>query len=111
MTWSTMHIEEREETNATGRAKQNKIKGRDSYGVGVSPGKLHLSVDYNNGCLTVFLHSARDLAGKRSQDPYAFCYLMGKDKKTYFQVGNNKTDKFSKNLSPEFKHKFEFRVF
>jgi len=115
MTWSTLHIEEKNETNAEGRANQNKIKGRDSYGVGVSPGRLNLSVDYNNGCLTVFLDSARDLAGKRSQDPYAFCYLLDnkkdrKDRKTYFQVGNNKTEKFSKNLSPDFKHKFEFRM-
>jgi len=109
MTWSTVHIEEKEETNAKGRANTRKIKGKDSYG-GVSPGRLNLSVDYNNGCLTVFLDSATTLFGKRSQDPYAFCYLLGKDGKTYFQVGNNKTQTFDKNLNPEFRHEFKFRM-
>jgi len=109
MTWSTVHIEEKEETNAKGRANTRKIKGKDSYG-GVSPGRLNLSVDYNNGCLTVFLDSATTLFGKRSQDPYAFCYLLGKDGKTFFQVGNNKTQTFDKNLNPEFRHEFKFRM-
>eukprot|EP00091_Calanus_sinicus_P025320 TRINITY_DN9601_c0_g1_i1.p1 TRINITY_DN9601_c0_g1~~TRINITY_DN9601_c0_g1_i1.p1 ORF type:complete len:239 (-),score=56.25 TRINITY_DN9601_c0_g1_i1:583-1299(-) len=109
MTWSTAHIEEKRETNAEGRAHQKKIKERSSYN-GVLPGKINISVDYNNDCLTVFVDSARDLAGKRSQDPYAWVYLLGKDGRTYFQVGNNKTRTFDKNLSPAFQHEFKFRM-
>ena len=52
----------------------------------------------------------QDLAGKRSQDPYAFCYLLGKDGKTHFQVENSKSKTFNKNLSPDLKHEFRFRV-
>ena len=52
----------------------------------------------------------KDLAGKRSQDPYAWCYLLGKDGRCYFQIGKNKTKCFDKNLNPDFHETFEFRV-
>jgi len=109
MTWSAAHIEEKKETNAEGRARQQKIKDLIKYN-GFPPGKLNISVDYSIGCLNVNLDSATDLAGKRSQDPYAFCYLLGKDGRCYFQVGNNKTRTFDKSLTPAFKHEFKFRM-
>jgi len=110
MTWSAAHIEEKKETNAEGRARQQtKIKGVDKFN-GLLPGKLHISVDYSNGCLNVFLEAAADLAGKRSQDPYALCYLLAKDGRCYFEKGNDKTRTFNKNLNPAFQHQFKFMM-
>jgi len=103
------NVEEKIEENAAGRARSQKIKNKDSY-KGFPPGRLNLSVNYSNGCLSVYLDSARDLAGKRSQDPYAWCYLLGKDGRCYFQIGHNKTKCFDKNLNPDFHERFEFRL-
>jgi len=89
------------------------IKDRDSYN-GLSPGTLSISVTYKTGCLEVFLGSA-ELTGKRSQDPYALCYLLEKDEHgidkpqpCYFEVGNNKTITHDKNINPNFQHRFKF---
>jgi len=108
---SSWDIVQRGETNAEGRARQgpSKIKGSDKY-KGELPGKLKLSVSYNSGCLTVYLDSAKDLFGKRSQDAYAWVYLLDKEGRCFFQAGNEKTKTFDKNLNPDFKHEFNFRM-
>jgi len=102
-------IEERIETNAQGRADKGKIQTLSKY-AGVKPGTLNIEMDYVDGCLRVHLGSAKDLAGKRSQDPYAFVYLLGNNRMSYFQVGNNRTKKFEKNLNPHFNQDFQFKM-
>ena len=66
------------------RADRRKIHGPDHYKNGQSPGSLNISLNYTNqieggysadGILNVFVDSAKNLYGKRSQDPYALCYL------------------------------------
>jgi len=105
-----MSIEIKPETNAQGRASQGlrKIKDRASY-KGISPGTLNISVSYKTGYLEVEIGEAK-LNGKRSQDPYAFCYLLEKDKpqECHFQEGNNRTRTHPKNINPDFEHKFKF---
>ena len=55
------------------------------------------------------LDSAK-LGGRKSQDPYALVYLLGKGGLTFFQVGNHETDVFLKNIEPKFNKKFQFNV-
>ena len=84
-----------------------------------------MKLDYTDGCLMVHVGSAKviieryqkilwiyvkQLAGKRSQDPYAFVYLHGQNGMSYFQVGNNRTKTHDKTVDPEFNHDFQFRV-
>ena len=58
------------------RADRRKIHGPDHYKNGQSPGSLNISLNYSaDGILNVFVDSAKNLYGKRSQDPYALCYL------------------------------------
>jgi len=103
-------VEKDKEENAWQRAQQpHKIRSLDSY-KGFLPGKLQLSVDYTGGCLTVYLDYAKDLYGKRSQDSYALCYLLGKDGRCYFERGNERTEIFDKNLNPQFHTTFKFRM-
>jgi len=97
----------KEEFNAVGRAKKGKIVRKGDY-KGQSPGKLNLSIKLVNGTLTVLVKSAKGLFGKRSQDPYAFCYLL-EGERTWFEEGNEKTEKKDKTLTPEWNHQFQFR--
>ena len=60
--------------------------------------------------LHVHLEKA-DLSGRRSQDPFALVYLL--DEATgmsTFQIENNRTQTFDKNIRPEFRHDFFFKV-
>ena len=77
---------------------------------GEKPGSLHIKVTYQTGCLTVSLGQA-SLAGKRSQDPYAMVYLLPpQSSKVLFEIGNNKTKVFDRNIEPAFNSDFQFRV-
>ena len=67
----------------------------------------------------MFLKSAHDLFGKRSQDPYALCYLLDESAggvrpmahaNTWFEEGNMKTATKDKTLDPVWDHAFTFRV-
>jgi len=102
-------IEEKIEENAKGRSDKGKIQTLSKY-AGVKPGSLSIKIDYLDGCFHVHLGSAKDLAGRRSQDPYAFVYLLGQNGMSYFQVGNNRTKKFDKTLNPDFDHDFQFKM-
>ena len=99
---------------------------------GEKPGSLELRVHYDAGCLYVGLGQA-SLYGKPSQvifficqllflkvvvfklfshqDPYALVYIL--DPHTglcKFQIGNNKTKTFDKNIRPNFNSEFQFMV-
>ena len=54
--------------------------------------------------------TVQDLYGKRSQNPYALVYLLGPNGLAKFQIENNKTETFDKNLKPELDHDFFFKV-
>ena len=65
--------------------------------------------------LEVYVQSAHQIFGKRSQDPYALVYLLDKDKsigekhaKTWFQENNLKTKTVDKTLDPVWNHSFKF---
>jgi len=102
-----------EEFNATGRSEKGKIKGKDKFN-NTSPGKLTLTIRYVKGVLEVDVHSAHQIFGKRSQDPYALVYLLDKEKhgekhaKTWFQENNMKTKTVDKTLDPVWEHSFRF---
>jgi len=98
------------ENNSLGRARQSKIKSRDSFtSKGIEPGHLNLQIEYREGCLRVTLDSAK-LGGKKSQDPYALVYLLDKEGRTFFQAGNHETIVFKKNIEPKFNKKFQFNL-
>merc|ERR1712241_1245906 len=102
-------MEEKEETNARGRAAKGKIMTEEKY-KGGKPGSLDLRVNYEAGCLYVGLGEA-SLYGKPSQDPYALVYIL--DPHTglcKFQIGNNKTKTFDKNIKPNFNSEFQFLI-
>merc|ERR1712241_1441096 len=102
-------MEEKEETNARGRAVKGKIMTEEKY-KGGNPGSLDLRVNYDAGCLYVGLGQA-SLYGKPSQDPYALVYIL--DPHTglcKFQIGNNKTKTFDKNIKPNFNSEFQFLI-
>ena len=62
------------------------------------------------GLLHVHLEKA-DLSGRRSQDPFALVYLLNETTGlATFQIENNRTATFDKNIRPEFNHDFFFRV-
>jgi len=105
-------MEYKEEYNACGRADRRKIHGPDHYKNGQSPGSLNISLNYSaDGILNVFVDSAKNLYGKRSQDPYALCYLHERgERKSWFQVGNNKTNTMDKTLEPVWKHTFQLKM-
>jgi len=103
------NMEEKEETNARGRAAKGKIMTEEKY-KGGKPGSLDLRVNYDAGCLYVGLGEA-SLYGKPSQDPYALVYIL--DPHTglcKFQIGNNKTKTFDKNIKPNFNSEFQFII-
>ena len=85
-----------------------KIMTLDKY-KGAEPGKLDIKVSYDGGMLTVSLGRAY-LSGKRSQDPYALVYLISPTGACWFQIGNNRTRTFDKNIEPEFNSDFTFMV-
>ena len=67
-------------------------------------------VDYFWGLLHVHLDQA-DLSGRRSQDPYALGYLLNAASGlATFQIDNNRTMTFDKNIRPTFNQDFYFRV-
>ena len=66
-------------------------------------------INYYWGFLHVHLERA-ELYGKRSQNPYALVYLLGPNGLAKFQIENNKTETFDKNLKPELDHDFFFKV-
>jgi len=102
-------MEEYEEDNARARALKGKIMTIEKY-KGQKPGKLNFKVSYNRGTLTVSLGQAW-LAGKRSQDPYALVYLFNPSTGlSLFQIGNNKTRTFDKNIEPQFNSDFVFEI-
>eukprot|EP00092_Neocalanus_flemingeri_P031793 GFUD01034537.1.p1 GENE.GFUD01034537.1~~GFUD01034537.1.p1 ORF type:complete len:648 (+),score=175.65 GFUD01034537.1:48-1991(+) len=104
----SLFLETKYEENASRRARSGKIKKLLDY-KGLSPGNLDLEVSYQEGCLTVYLGSA-NLAGKRSQDPYALVYLLASDGLCYFQQGKNQTEIFDKNIQPDFDSMFQFKM-
>jgi hypothetical protein len=84
-----------------------------------------MKLDFTDGCLVVniglakvilerlrfnIIHFFKQLAGKRSQNPYAFVYIHGQNGMSYFQVGNNRTKTHDKTVDLEFNHDFQFRV-
>ena len=79
-------------------------------------GTVELDLLYSDKVLTVDLHNAKNVAGKRSQDSYAQVFLIDEhtspnwhDGQTVlFEAGNEQTSVHSKNLSPVFNHKFTF---
>jgi len=95
--------------NAKGRARKGKIMTEEKY-KGKSPGRLDIRIRYDSGCLYVTLGQA-SLYGKPSQDPYALVYIH--DPHTglcKFQIGNNKTRTFDKNINPNFNSEFQLLV-
>jgi len=104
-------VEQADEMNSLGRARQgsSKIKDRPSF-KGVNPGSITLKLGFKaEGYLRVNLLNAK-LGGKKSQDPYALVYLLDKNGKTFFQVGNHKTETFKKNIEPQFNQEFNFNM-
>ena len=79
-------------------------------------GTVELDLLYTNRMLKVNLHNARNVAGKRSQDTYAQVFLIDEhtgptwheNQTVLFEDGNEQTSVNSKNLSPDFNHKFTF---
>ena len=54
-----------------------------------------MSLRWDGGALHVHVARAMGLYGRRSQDPYALCYLIDAAGKTWFQLNNEKTEKNS----------------
>ena len=81
-------------------------------------GILEATLRHTTGCLTVDLHRAKAIAGKRSQDSYAQVFLIEDnnntmwhdDQKVVFELGHEKTKVFNKNLNPEFNDQFKFKM-
>ena len=98
---------------------KKKIRGKEAYPL-LNPdtemGTVELDLLYTNRVLTVNLHNAKNVAGKRSQDTYAQVFLIDEhtssdwqERQTVlFDAGNEQTSVNSKNLSPVFNHKFTF---
>ena len=69
-----------------------------------------MSLIYGHGSLTVDLHNAKNVAGKRSQDTYAQVFLIEKweekwnlNQRVLFpDGGNERTNVHKKNISPVF---------
>jgi len=127
-------IEHKQEDNSYHRARQSKIKGQDKFLDPITQqpihmGSLELSLHYNMDTLIVHLHQARNIAGKRSQDPYAQVFLIEErpppyqgifepNQKAFFEkrlqnghfVIHDRTETFDKNLSPKFNEQFSFKM-
>ena len=81
-------------------------------------GILEATLRHTAGCLTVDLHRAKNIAGKRSQDSYAQVFLIEdnnnrmwhEEQKVIFEIGHEKTKVFKKNLNPEFNDQFKFKM-
>ena len=81
-------------------------------------GTVKVSLDYSKGQLVVDLHSAHNVAGKKSQDTYANVFLIeenpkepfkwDKDQRVIYEEGHTKTTVFNKNLNPVFNERFVF---
>merc|ERR1711990_1252728 len=79
---SQMKVERKRDDNSYGRGKSGKIRGKEKYlvdGELIHMGTVKVSLNYDDGALIVFLHSAPDLAGKQSQDSYANVFLIEDD--------------------------------
>jgi len=109
-----MSVIEKKEDNAVARAKKGTkiVSGFD----GQSGGKLTLSIRYDRGALQVHVLSAKNLFGKRSQDPYAQVYLVeghryneqNREPRTWFQYNNERTEVKDKTLNPNWDKTFAF---
>ena len=83
-------------------------------------GTVKVSLDYSKGQLVVDLHSAHNVAGKKSQDTYANVFLIeenpkepfkwDKDQRVIYEEGHTKTTVFNKNLNPVFNERFVFQT-
>ena len=111
------------------RGESKKIRGEDKYlvdGKLIHMGTVKMSLNYDDGALIVFLHSAHGLAGKKSQDPYANVFLIEDEEyphpdptkryqwkegqKVIYQEDHEKTEVSNRNLNPVFKDKFIFQT-
>ena len=61
-------------------------------------------------CPISYIINVQELFGRRSQDPYALVYLLGGNGLAKFQIDNNSTKTFDKNIKPDMKHDFYFKV-
>ena len=81
-------------------------------------GILEATLRHTPGCLTVDLHRAKNIAGKRSQDSYAQVFLIEdnnkrmwrEEQKVVFEINNKTTEVFKKNINPEFNKQFNFKL-
>lgn len=125
-----MWIEEKQDDNSYHRGRQGakdagKIRGRSKYildnGELIHMGTLEMTLHCSPGLLTVDLHRANNIAGKRSQDSYAQVFLIEErpapftkswdiNQKVFFQAGHEQTEIFKKNINPEFNDTFKFKM-
>ena len=87
-------------------------------------GTVKVSLDFSYGKLVVNLHSAHDVAGKKSQDTYANVFLIDEKRdeeqriiykwdekqRVIYEYGHQKTQTKNKNLNPVFQEKFVFQT-
>ena len=87
-------------------------------------GTVKVSLDFSYGELVVNLHSAHDVAGKKSQDTYANVFLIDEKRdemnrviykwdekqRVIYEAGHQKTETKNKNLNPVFQEKFVFQT-
>ena len=108
-----------------GSTNPSKIRGEEKYEYKMTGkfqredmGTVKVSLDYSKGQLVVDLHSAHNVAGKKSQDTYANVFLIeenpkepfkwDKDQRVIYEEGHTKTTVFNKNLNPVFNERFVF---
>ena len=108
-----------------GSTNPSKIRGEEKYEDKMTGkfqredmGTVKVSLDYSKGQLVVDLHSAHNVAGKKSQDTYANVFLIeenpkepfkwDKDQRVIYEEGHTKTTVFNKNLNPVFNERFVF---
>jgi len=111
-----MTVVEKKEDNAVARARKGTKIVHNFDDGRASGGQLTLSIRYDGRALQVHVHSAKNLFGKRSQDPYAQVYLVeghrynasNPEPRTWFQLNNEKTEVRDKTLNPTWDRNFTF---
>ena len=123
----TFHNSANLQRGKQGSTNPGKIRGEHKYKdkAGVfrreDMGSVNVSLGLSKGELVVDLHSARNLAGRQSQDSYANVFLIDEEnpkipfkwnenQRVIFEEGHKKTKVFKQNLNPDFQEKFVFKT-
>ena len=67
-----------------------------------------MSLNYDEGALIVFLHSAHKLAGKQSQDPYASLFLIEDDNGEESSSSSSSSLEDEENHDPDPKTRYQW---